>query len=59
MSYGNITIWCYKCGGHWFNLNVVDLYGSFARCPNIINRGGTLVERCYGFTDGIEVKGVK
>lgn len=57
LGYGKITIWCYKCGHLWFNLDVTDLYAAFSRCPNVINRGGTLVERCDGYTDGIEAKG--
>ncbi len=52
-SYGMVTIWCYRCGHLWFKRDDMDLYTGFARCPNIINRGGTLVERCAGFTDGI------
>ena len=57
--YGKITIWCYTCGHHWFNLNVNDLYTTFVRCPNIISRGGNQAVKCEGFTDGIEVKGAK
>ena len=57
--YGKIMIWCYKCGHRWFGLDVVDLYNTFARCPNIINRGGNQVQKCEGFTDGIEQRKAK
>ena len=48
-----ILIWCYKCGSKWHGKDVVDLYGTHARCPVSLTTGTGTV-KCLGITDGVQ-----